>query len=819
MLQAVQKGGKKFLFHSVIIVFAPALAAAFLLSLASLRIRFRCCSTLAGSMPCQRLAPEAEGAEDDAGAPFPAPPFPPAPPPTEEATAAATAAKGSKPSGLPFVEKKAPFLATSAARMRSLPLERLASATAFLGAKAAGSDREATSDEKSPRAAEEEEPLRRRRRWFVFADEDFLETPPPPPFFLSTPSRDPLCSCFWTRGAEAAARFRKRSFLTTFSTTWRGAEGARGGAASFFEVDVAAAADADAGDGCCCCRCLCCSANPAGPPMPRLRAALSRRRCAFLTIANRKEKRRATSARKRAIEKSEENRKRGKEWKALKHKQSEKRKKKKQRALDSRPCLFYIRLKKQSATHMTLRVTMLVPCDVAASAQAAQKTLGKSMLLASTTARFRMSPTATATTTTTAMLSTRRRGSKPPSMSIRCAAVGSCDIGRATGRSLRARSASTALHATASDSIEIAAGSDDDDESSPRASSSSVPADLVEVATFGAPHGVRGEVRIFPVTDEPEERLLEGGAEAGARFWVAPQLEAGRPGGGRGGRGGGILIGRGPSSSSSSGPAVSAAPKPRLVRIESARPAPISRSGKKGSSAGSSLSWLLKLRGIDSPEAAAALANNSLWMSAAERPALPETGDDFYAQELIGMEAIRLQTEEEEEEKVVGVVVDVCGGGGGTDLLRLELSDDEEEEEEEEGREEVELEEEAAAAAAAAAASRSRRQQQRKTTTFSVSARRTVLLPFTQAFVPHVDRAARKMTICPPDGLLDLAILPPKAQLKQQEQEAAALAAAAAGTEGGGLAEGGGKKSRPRRPRGRKARDRAGGGTAAPPSA
>ena len=314
----------------------------------------------------------------------------------------------------------------------------------------------------------------------------------------------------------------------------------------------------------------------------------------------------------------------------------------------------------------------------AASAKTAQKTIGNPTPPASTTtARRRMSPPPTATT---AMLSTRRRGSKPPSRDIPCTTMGSCDIQYATARIPREKKAATALHATASDSIEIA--DDDDGDSSslppPAPSSSSVPADLVEVATFGAPHGVRGEVRIFPVTDEPEERLLEG-AEAGARFWVAPQVDSRvRRGGGRGGD---IFIGRGSSSS----PAA-AAPKPRLVRIEAARPAPISRSSKKGSSSSSpagSSSWLLKLRGIDSPEAAASLANNSLWVSAAERPALPEAGDDFYAQELIGMEA---RLGDEAAEKIIGVVVDVCEGGG-TDLLRLELSDDEEE-----GEIEVEVE-------------------------------------------------------------------------------------------------------------------------------
>jgi ribosomal 30S subunit maturation factor RimM len=423
----------------------------------------------------------------------------------------------------------------------------------------------------------------------------------------------------------------------------------------------------------------------------------------------------------------------------------------------------------------------------------------------------------------TATLLPRCRASKPTPPSTPRAVACSHNTSSVTGRKSHSRPSSTALGAAASDAIEI---DDDDDGSSstpsspPSTSSAAPPSDLVEVATFGAPHGVRGEVRIFPVTDEPEERLLE----EGARFWVAPQLESGR-GGGSGGKSRGILIGRG----SSSAPAAAAAPKPRLVRIEAARPAPISRSSKKGSSSSSSAgssSWLLKLRGIDSPEAAAALANNSLWVSAAERPALPEAGDDFYAQELIGMEARLLGGEGGRGEKVVGIVVDVCGGGG-TDLLRLELSDDEGAEEEVEEVEEVEVEGAEASTTTATTTTTTQRQRRRGKTPPSLAAaaaRRTVLLPFTQAFVPHVDRGARRMTICPPDGLLDLAILPPKAQLKQQEEEARAAAAATAsgGSGGGGGGSEGGeakKQSKPRRPRGRKARDRAGGGTAAPPSA
>lgn len=463
----------------------------------------------------------------------------------------------------------------------------------------------------------------------------------------------------------------------------------------------------------------------------------------------------------------------------------------------------------EPASRSALCVTIYSLYTVTASTTMAQTTLANSMVASTTTARYhRVSPPPPPAT-----LSRQHRGSKAQPLFTRGASTGRHGNLDTTERRAHLESDATVLHATASDSIEIAATDEDDAlQTSTSSPSSSVPADLVEVATFGAPHGVRGEVRIFLVTDEPEERLLEG-VERGSRFWVAPQVEN------RGGRSqqGGILLGR--RGSSSAPASSSAALRPRLARIEASRPAPISRSSKKGSSSSSgSISWLLKLRGIDSPEAAAALANTSLWMSAAERPALPESGEDFYAQELIGMEA---RLAEQGGGKLVGVVVDVCGGGG-TDLLRLELSDDEEEEEDEVEEELVEEEVEGDEAAAAAVAAQRRRRQRRKAPLPpppTSSARRTVLLPFTRAFVPHVDRQLRRMTICPPDGLLDLAILPPKAQL-QQEREAALAEASSAATSEGETGTGGEKKqSRPRRPRGRRARDRAGGGTAAPPSA
>jgi len=35
--------------------------------------------------------------------------------------------------------------------------------------------------------------------------------------------------------------------------------------------------------------------------------------------------------------------------------------------------------------------------------------------------------------------------------------------------------------------------------------------DLLELGCFGTPHGVRGEIKLFPTTDSADERLLQPG--------------------------------------------------------------------------------------------------------------------------------------------------------------------------------------------------------------------------------------------------------------------------------------------------------------------
>lgn len=150
------------------------------------------------------------------------------------------------------------------------------------------------------------------------------------------------------------------------------------------------------------------------------------------------------------------------------------------------------------------------------------------------------------------------------------------------------------------------------------------PPDLVEIGVFGGPHGVRGEVRLFPSTDDPAARL-----KAGER-WVAPP-----PGG----------LGR---------PA-----PPRAVRVVGSR-AVLSR-GRE--------TWLVRLDGVADADAAAALTNQRLLIGASSRPPLPPDSDEWYVQDLAGASVVLAGG----AGRAIGRVSDVYVETGGADLLRLEL--------------------------------------------------------------------------------------------------------------------------------------------------
>lgn len=201
--------------------------------------------------------------------------------------------------------------------------------------------------------------------------------------------------------------------------------------------------------------------------------------------------------------------------------------------------------------------------------------------------------------------------------------------------------------------------------------------DLLELGTFGVPHGVKGDIKFYALTDAPSERLNAPGAK-----FVQPQQ-------------GGILH---------------RFTGPRPVEVERCRP--ILNKGKEV--------WLVKLKGIDTPEAAEAYKSLCLMMSAEDRPALADD-EEFYVQELIGMQVIMQETGES-----VGTVVDLYDGTGTYDTLRVQLS---------EGSD--------------------------SGGDATVSSR-TVLLPFAAEVVPVVNRQARIMEITPPAGWLEIATIQEK---------------------------------------------------------
>jgi 16S rRNA processing protein RimM len=220
-------------------------------------------------------------------------------------------------------------------------------------------------------------------------------------------------------------------------------------------------------------------------------------------------------------------------------------------------------------------------------------------------------------------------------------------------------------------------------------------AEWVEVGVVGPPHGVRGEMKVQPLTDFPEERL----GEPGPRWLRAPASRVGRR---------------------------DAAP-PQEMELEWGR-----SSVFKGRQV-----WLVKLEGVDCPEDVGPLRGHTLLIPAAQRAPL-EDADEFYVQDLVGL-AVSLAGGQ-----AVGVVVDLFDGTGTHDVLRIQLdpafqppaasgSDDDEEEGGGGGR------------------------RGRGAAKEAPAGPRFVLLPFVKALVPVVDLAARRMEITPPEGLFDLA--------------------------------------------------------------
>lgn len=223
----------------------------------------------------------------------------------------------------------------------------------------------------------------------------------------------------------------------------------------------------------------------------------------------------------------------------------------------------------------------------------------------------------------------------------------------------------------------------------------------VEIGRIGPPHGVRGEMKVQPLTDFPEDRL----GEPGPRWLQAPAPKIGRR----------------------------KAPPPEEVELEW---------GRSMISKGNEV-WLVKLEGVESPEEAAELRGHTLLIPASAREPL-EDEDEFYVQDLVGLRVVLQATGEE-----IGHVSDVFDGTGTHDVLRIQLSP-------------AKLEQLAAAAAASSSSDAGSGEEEAEEEEAAAAGggggrQRHVLLPFAKAMVPVVDLKARVMEVTPPEGLLELA--------------------------------------------------------------
>jgi 16S rRNA processing protein RimM len=131
--------------------------------------------------------------------------------------------------------------------------------------------------------------------------------------------------------------------------------------------------------------------------------------------------------------------------------------------------------------------------------------------------------------------------------------------------------------------------------------------------------------------------------------------------------------------------------------------------------------WIVKLKGINSPEEVTDIRGHILLISASQREVL-EDDDEFYVQELIGLKVEMLDSGDE-----IGTVIDVLDGTGTYDVLRIEHFE----------------------------------------TDVEGNARKS-LLPFAKELVPVVDLEQKVLRVTPPEGLFDQPVSPPKKDTKKQ---------------------------------------------------
>lgn len=204
---------------------------------------------------------------------------------------------------------------------------------------------------------------------------------------------------------------------------------------------------------------------------------------------------------------------------------------------------------------------------------------------------------------------------------------------------------------------------------------SSIEAECIEIGIVGPPHGVKGEFKVQPLTDWPEERL----GQKGTRYIKAPE---------------------------------STYHMARLQGSQNLQKVTLMR-GRASVYKGREV-WIVKLKGINTPEEAKIIHGHTLLVHESVRDELDDE-DEFYIQQLIGLR-VELLTNND----VVGTVVDIMDGTGTHDVLCVEHANTD----------------------------------------------ATILLPFAKEIVPVVDITQGVLQITPPEGLLEMYQKKPKPEKK-----------------------------------------------------
>lgn len=220
--------------------------------------------------------------------------------------------------------------------------------------------------------------------------------------------------------------------------------------------------------------------------------------------------------------------------------------------------------------------------------------------------------------------------------------------------------------------------------------------DLVQSGAIVSAHGLKGEVRIMPFTDFLEERFFRPCTQ-----YMEDEAQGRTASGGYD------------------------KPPGTVSKVQIVGGRDVTSKGRN--------ECIVKLKGVNDRAAAEALIGRRLYVLASERPQLREQargdgGDEFYAQELEGLEVVLQATGES-----VGVVMDVFRGAGEHDLLKVSVPP-----------------------LPTPLQGEQQGQGEDAPTRREGSAPEHVFVPFVKDIVPLVDVEKGILAITPPPGLLEL---------------------------------------------------------------